>query len=229
MMMNDLIEEYKKFWSDKQILKSIFIGFLILWISLVINYYAGIYASISQSNYVTDIILSNTRARDVDEFFVYGTFAYFLFMIIYCISRPFQTPYIIKCISIFVIIRSVFITLTHLWAYPWSDHIDTSMTLYGIFSKMPFTGDLFFSGHTGLPFLMGLIFWKYKILRYIFLILSVFFGVIVLLGHLHYSIDVLAAFFITYTIHDICIYIFAEDRRYFEECFNKKISANLIK
>ncbi|MDP2670532.1 MAG: hypothetical protein Q8O99_06590 [bacterium] len=42
------------------------------------------------------------------------------------------------------------------------------------------------------------------------------FGVIVLLGHLHYSIDVLAAFFITYAINDINKLIFVHDKRVFD-------------
>jgi membrane-associated phospholipid phosphatase len=62
---------------------------------------------------------------------------------------------------------------------------------------------------------MALIFWKNKILRYTFIFLSVFFGVIVLLGHIHYSIDVLAAFFITYTIWHISEKLFKKELEYF--------------
>ena len=78
-------------------------------------------------------------------------------------------------------------------------------------NKFTFGGDLFFSGHTGLPFLMALIFWNNKYLRYSFFALSFIFAATVLLGHLHYSIDVLAAFFITYTIFHIAIFIFKKD------------------
>ena len=45
-------------------------------------------------------------------------------------------------------------------------------------------------------------------LRYLFLAWSVFFGIVVLLGHLHYTIDVLSAFFITYGIVDIAKWLF---------------------
>ena len=76
--------------------------------------------------------------------------------------------------------------------------------------------DLFFSGHTGIPFLMALMFWNYKPLRYTFLCFSLFFAVVVLLGHLHYSIDVLAAFFITYAIFDICKFFFKKDWALFQ-------------
>jgi len=48
-----------------------------------------------------------------------------------------------------------------------------------------------------------------------FIFLSISFGVIVLLGHLHYSIDVLAAFFITYTIRHINEILRTKDKAYF--------------
>ena len=77
--------------------------------------------------------------------------------------------------------------------------------------------DLFFSGHTGFPFLMSLLFWKEKPLRFIFLALTLLFGGAALLGHLHYSIDVFSALFITYGIFNISRWLFKKDYRFFHE------------
>jgi len=63
---------------------------------------------------------------------------------------------------------------------------------------------------------MALLFWKNKIMRYIFIFGALSFGVIVLLGHLHYSIDVLAAFFITYTINHLCEILREQDKIHFD-------------
>ena len=57
---------------------------------------------------------------------------------------------------------------------------------------MFFGADLFFSGHTGMPFLLALIFWDWRRVRYMFLFISVACAIIVLAG-LHYSIDVCSA------------------------------------
>jgi membrane-associated phospholipid phosphatase len=75
--------------------------------------------------------------------------------------------------------------------------------------------DFFFSGHTGMPFLIALIFWKEKWVRSISIAVSLLFGALVLLGHLHYSIDVFGAFFITYTIFHICQKFFRVDLKLF--------------
>jgi membrane-associated phospholipid phosphatase len=120
---------------------------------------------------------------------------------------PERIPFTIKASSIFVIIRSVFINLTHIAPFPTSIQIDP----LSLMNKFTFGGDLFFSGHTGLPFLMAIIFWDNKYLRYLFLFTSILFGTITLMGHLHYSIDVLAAFFITYSIYHISAILFKED------------------
>jgi hypothetical protein len=63
--------------------------------------------------------------------------------------------------------------------------------------------DQFFSGHTGMPFLGALCFWHMQQWRYFYVAVTVFFGAVVLLGHYHYSIDVLAARFITHGIFQI--------------------------
>ena len=42
-----------------------------------------------------------------------------------------------------------------------------------------------------------------------------FFGAVVLVGHLHYSIDVFAAFFITYGIHDLAKFLFSQELHVF--------------
>jgi len=68
-----------------------------------------------------------------------------------------------------------------------------------------------------LPFLLALIFWDEKYLRYFFIVSSIFFGAIVLLGHYHYSIDVAAAFFITYTIYHIAKKLFPRDFELFKK------------
>ena len=58
---------------------------------------------------------------------------------------------------------------------------------------------------------MALLFWPNKLLRYFFLACSVFFAIAVLLGHVHYTIDVASAFFITYGVYKIACYLFPRD------------------
>ena len=179
--MKSFISLYKTFFADKTIVKFTLIAFLFLAVSIFINFYAGMYANVSQSNYVTDIILSNTRAFDVDMMFVYSTFIAFVGIIFYCIRKPFQLPYIVKSIALFITIRSVFIILTHIGAYPTSIAMDQNMTFYSLFNHFSFTGDLFFSGHTGLPFLFALIAWKNIWLRNFLLAVTLYFATIVLM------------------------------------------------
>ena len=193
-------------------MRSTVVAFLLLVGSFFVNFYAGNYATEKWTTPVTDIILSNTRAYDVDALFIGGILIFFVFILCWCIRYPTQTPYILKSIALFITIRAIFVTLTHLGPYPDSIFIINT----GILGKINFWADLFFSGHTGMPFLMALIFWKHKLLRYVFIISAISFGIIVLLWHLHYSIDVLAAFFITYTIHHIWEILRKKDKIHFE-------------
>ncbi len=209
--MGKFLENHKDFWSRADFVISAVTGVLFLLLSLVINWYAGMYAAINASNSVTDIILKNIPVMNVEFIFTEGMFIFVAFVAVLLIMEPKRIPFGVKSIALFVIIRSIFISLTHLGPSP-----DSLMILDGsLMNKFTFGSDLFFSGHTGLPFLMALLFWNHKYLRISFIAASLIFGSAVLLGHLHYSIDVFAAFFITDGIFRIAEKVFAKDYRLF--------------
>ena len=202
------MKRYKKYFTDKQYLESFFTGAIALFVSLVVNFYAGTYATERASNSVADIVLSNTRVYD------WGPVVLVFFVLFLCLFRPQKVPFILKSVALFVLVRSVFISITHIGPFPDQLVIQTGA---GIAKDFTFGADLFFSAHTGLPFLLALIFYKEKILRYMFMLTAVVFGVVVLLAHRHYSIDVLSAFFITYSIYNIAIRFFKKEFDIFNE------------
>ncbi|MEI8339838.1 MAG: phosphatase PAP2-related protein [bacterium] len=203
----------KKLWSDKPLLVSIAFSFLLLVMAFVVNYFANQYATVKISNPVTDIILSNTKAIDVDGFFIYGPLVFWIIFVIFLVTKPKWIPFTISSVALFVIVRDAFICMTHLGPFPTAGNVDWLGPMRFFFSG----GDLFFSGHTGIPYLMALVFWDNKIVRYICIGVAVIFGVVVLLGHFHYTIDVFAAFFITYSIYVIATKFFKKYLAMFNE------------
>lgn len=214
--MKKIIRKYKIYKEEKQHLKSLIFSFGLLIFSLFANFYAGEYATKEASNYVNDIILSNIRAYNVDYIFIYGPMVLWGFVAWLLIKDPRKIPFVLKSIALFVLIRSVFVTLTHIGPFPNSIN---DVFNHSVVNKFTFGADLFFSAHTGLPFLMSLVFGANLHLKILFIALSVMFGIVVLLGHLHYSIDVLSAFFITYTIYVIAEKIFKKDKILFDKEF----------
>jgi hypothetical protein len=183
---------------------------LLFIVSVYATHLASRYAEINASNFVEDLILSNTRVYDFELIFVHGAIMMTLFVVVLCFVFRKTAPFLIKTVSLFIIIRAMFVSLTHLGPYPTKLMLDS-----GLLNFITTGNDLFFSGHTGLPFLVALIFWNHLYLRVLFISTSVVFGVIVLLAHLHYSIDVFAAFFITYSIYHIAIKFFKKDYEFF--------------
>lgn len=210
--MHTIIHKYRFHLRDREFLTSFVVAFLLLAVSLVANFYAGVYATEQAGNAVTDIVLSNIPVFDVDGFFVYGAIAFWIFVAVLTFIEPKKIPFTVKSIALFTLIRALFITLTHIGPFPSQAVISSNLI-----NKFSFGGDLFFSGHVGLPFLLALVFWNNIKLRYIFIASSVLFGLVVLLAHFHYSIDVLSAYFITYTIFHIASVLFRKDLALFHK------------
>ena len=212
-MVKKIFHKHKSYWSRQAFRRSVFLGFMFLATALVINSFADTYTTHHASNHVTDIILDNTRVYNVDFIFVEGITIFWAFIFLLQIREPKTLPFALKSVALFILIRSIFVSLTHLAIPPQHSFTDPGY----LFKKFTSQDDLFFSSHTGAPFLFALIYWENKWLRAMFLLASVFFGTAVLLGHLHYSIDVFAAFFITYGIFDIARYFFRKDLALFQE------------
>jgi hypothetical protein len=211
------MQSYRRYFTDKNFLISFFSGAGLLGISLVVQFFVSNYVTRSVSVPVTDIILSNTRVYDVAGIFVWGAVILVMVGLLVVLRRPNYLPFIAKSIALFTLIRSVFVSLTHISPFPTHTIISSAFFNKEVFNGI-FTGnDLFFSGHTGIPFLLALIFWDNEKLRYVFLGFSVLFAIVVLLGHLHYSIDVLSAYFITFSIFHICKFLFKKDWKLFHE------------
>ena len=181
--------EYKYFLS---------ISTIIFIIATSINYVSGTYVSVAHTAHVPDLILDHIGPVNVGFFYVYGYIILFSALFIYPGFFQIRTFHVvITQFSLLIVLRAAFVALTHLGTPP--DAIPVSFPW--IFRGLHFENDLFFSGHTAIPFL-GFLLFKGPI-RYFFLGGSILMGVVVLLMHVHYSIDVLAAFFMTYCSYKI--------------------------
>ncbi len=186
-------------------------GLVLFAISVYITHVASKFAAVKASNPVEDIILSNTPVLDFEVLFVHVAIAMTLLVVFLTIFYRLAAPFILKSVALFITIRACFVSLTHMGPYPTRLELDSKLLDF-----ITSGNDLFFSGHTGLPFLVALIFWKHLYIRILFLVTSIGFGIVVLLSHLHYSIDVFAAFFITYSIYHLSQKLFRRDFEYAE-------------
>ncbi|MDE1925311.1 MAG: hypothetical protein KGH79_04015 [Patescibacteria group bacterium] len=208
--------QYRIHFSRYSFWSSVLASFVTFCAGVTVNSYAIIYATEKASNPVTDVVLSNIPVFNVDGLFVWGIVLLIIFITAVLLLNPKCIPFSLYSLGLFFAIRAMFISLTHVGPFPTQTAVDFTSNVGLLLSKIFLTGDdLFFSAHTGAPFLMALLFWQSKLLRYIFLASSVFFGAIALLGHIHYSIDVVSAFFITFSIYNIALWLFPKEHMLF--------------
>lgn len=209
-MFRKIANDHLKFW-NAETRRSFYVGLLLLTLSSVIQASTGRYAAKSVTNFVGDLFLDNVPVVHLDFLIVGGSVMFAFGSILLLFLKPRYLLFGIKAAALLMATRAVFLTFTHLGIYPEQISIDQKDFLYGIYKLFDFQGNFFFSGHTGFPFLMGLVFWKDRFWRAVFFSLSFMFGTSVLLAHIHYSIDVFAAPFMAYGIFKITQKIFPRD------------------
>jgi hypothetical protein len=206
-----IAREYREAWGMPGFMTSVLISLILFSGALYVNFWAIDKATEKAGPSVEDLILSNIPVFEVDGLFVNGTFIVVFFAAVIILAQPRSIPFILHGLTLFMLIRSGFTLLTHLGPPEAHYASDFGTTITNAF----FGSDQFFSGHTGMPFLAALAYWHIPWIRNLFLAATMYFVAIVLLGHIHYSIDVASAFFITYGIYQIAIRVFSREYGYF--------------
>jgi hypothetical protein len=213
----DVLKNHRHFWTDER-RRSLWVGVIILCLAIVIQIFAGHYSS-GQSMHappVGDLFLDHLPTLPLDFIIVIGALLFWTFSSLLLILTPNRLLFGIKAIALFIICRAFFMNLTHLGLYPGAASPGVQNFGWGLYDKITFQGNLFFSGHTGFPFLLALIFWNRTGWRRFFVAATIVFGAAVLLAHVHYSIDVFAAPFMAYGVFAITAKYFPEDRALLE-------------
>lgn len=192
--------QWRELLRERKFVISLVVGIILMLAALYINLLASRFTESFPALSAGDLILDRLPVVDLSFLYRLGIFIVIGITIIYPILfAPEIVPFTAKTFAAFIIIRSFFISLTHLGA-PEPFYALPQGTDQSDFIRFFYLNDLFFSAHTGIPFLSALLFWKNKVMRYFMLVSSVVMAVTVLLMHVHYSIDVFSAYFITYSI-----------------------------
>jgi hypothetical protein len=114
---------------------------------------------------------------------------------------PRRVPFLIFLLTVYMVVRTAFVFLSPIGAP--AGMVD--MRLHdAIFSRIlgtwTFMNEFVFSGHTAIPFLFYL-FFKTPGLKRLMLAGSIVMAVSVLLSRNHYTVDVIAAFFTSYSVY----------------------------
>jgi len=183
----------------------ILLSIIILVLANYASYFASMHVDKVNAISVPDLILDHIPIINLEFIFIYGIFLVVVAIIIYSIIFNAKNLHcIIFQFSLLILMRSFFIVLTHLAVPTGAVLVDDAPSFL---SALYFKNDLFFSGHTAIPFMAFLLFRKNnsnfsRKIAMFFLAMSFVLAATVLLMHVHYSIDVFAAFFITYgTFH----------------------------
>ncbi len=198
------------YFASRERKRSLSVALLLLALALIFQYYASAYSTRNAIRFVGDVFLDNLPVVNMNIFIVEGALLVILATIILLLFRPKYILFTLKASAILIALRAFFVSVTHLGIYP--NQIVPDGGFFGrAYSALDLQAGYFFSGHTALPFLIALIFWDKRFLRYTYFVLSAVFGASVLLAHVHYSIDVFAAPFMTYSIFKLTQYLFPDD------------------
>lgn len=197
----------KEIWKHKHLIAY---SLIFLIIAVILDYFAGVYTTNTTGVIAPDIVLDNIATIDLDFIFIYGYMLIISVLLIYPLFfRVRDLHKVISQFSLLIMIRALFTCFTHL-------EIPTDALSYNfpdLISFISFKNDLFFSGHTAVAFLGFLVF-RHTKLKYFFLVSSIIMGAVVLLMHVHYTIDVVSAFFITYGTFKIGEWFFNKVNHY---------------
>jgi hypothetical protein len=211
-LIHNIYVAHQEFWTKHDIfLLLTSFGWFIF--AIIVQHFAYLYIDGHViGTHVGDVILDNLPVVNLDFFIVQGALLSTLLIIFLFAIKPRYLPFGLKSLALFIIVRSFFISLTHLGVNLHQITLNTNSIGFSLYEFLyNAKNDFFFSGHVGAACLFGFIFWNEKIWGTVFFVFAFVFGVSMLFAHMHYSIDVFAAPFIVFSIFTIAKKIFKSD------------------
>lgn len=202
LRMREFSQDWWAFMSVPYNFINVVVSLALVEISYWITSVAAVIATKNASAPVRDIVFEHIPRLDTS--LIHGPLSFFL----YDLRLPLflilirYVPFGAKAFAMLILFRAGVMNLTHLGMPDGIIPITSSIT---------FGGDLFFSGHVANTLILALIFWDKKLLRYLLIAASIIFGISAVLGHFHYTIDVISAPFFAYGIFTLAKKIFPED------------------
>jgi len=169
--MQRIIRSYKDFFTARNAAPLAFAIFFLIF-SLFFQFRAGEYTNQMGGHFLGDMVLDNIPTIDLSVIIVEGAFLTIIIGTFLVLSRPRYMLFAIKTVALFIVIRSIFISMTHIGIYPNQIIFDGKFS-DRVYETLNLQAGFFFSGHMGLPLLMGLIFWRRPVLRWSFIILGI--------------------------------------------------------
>jgi len=193
--------EWRKAWANRKFrIKTITGSIVFLGIMLSFPYFFGLIEE-RKGIVLNDPILKMIPAVDVSALTFIFIWSTILFLVVRCVRDPGFFILSFTCMILLFLSRMITISLFPLdppeGLIPLIDPV--SNLFYGG-TDVFMTKDLFYSGHTSTQFMIFLCFQK-KRDKGIALFSSIVVGILVLVQHVHYSIDVVGAFVCTYFVY----------------------------
>ena len=113
--METTLRLYQTLFGSRGYLRSLSEGAAFLAASTIAIFAAVTYATVNASNYVTDFVLSRVGPFNVRFLFIYGTFTAFVITASLLAWRPNRLPFALKAVALFLLVRAVFVALTHMF------------------------------------------------------------------------------------------------------------------
>jgi membrane-associated phospholipid phosphatase len=155
----------------------------------LLNAFMGMYVTTRGGPALNDIFLDAVTRVDVVWLHLFLSSVMYTLVIGIFVFFPRRAPFLLWTLVTVILLRVCALPLTELGMYVDAVRIDSEYT---------FGGDLFFSGHVAIATTLVYFYWDTPLLRALTLgMLTVTIGTLIL-GHLHYSIDIFTGLFVGY-------------------------------
>ena len=187
-----MLYDWKIAFSDKYFRNRFFISLIL--VSVILTGFAFLLAYIEtrQGHTFYDPILNFIKPRDVSDFIFFVTYLTALVGVIYSIISPYRFLHLIQMYGSLTLLRVITLLFVPLDPPTAIIPLRDAFLTHTFYAGSENLKDLFFSGHAATLFLF-FFFTNNRIIKVLFLISAIAVSIGVVVQHVHYSYDVMAA------------------------------------